>query len=81
MRPYEGIPANLLLQTEPAARMVYRGRLLKRKTKGVHVQLFCGSGGIVGGDVQAEGPHAVGFLKVVAKESELYIRHNEPIQR
>ena len=63
-----------LLQTEPAVGSWW---FLERKAEGVHTQLFHWHGGTVLGGV----PGAAGFLKVVAEEPELYIRHSEPIQR
>ena len=50
-------------------------------TEGVHFQLFHGLGGIDRGEVFSQGPGAVWFFNVVAEESELYIRHSQPIQR
>ena len=69
-----------LLQTEPAIRVIL-GWFLERKTEGVHIHFVCGTGGIYGRKILGEGPRAARFLDKVAEESELYVRHSEPIQR
>ena len=68
----------MLLRTERVVHLA-RGGVLKGKAEGIHVRVRLFRG--VGEKAPDDGPGATGFLEVVAEEPELYIRHNEPIQR